>query len=65
MKNISTAILLFWTLCAGVGFTEKWVSNESLWKHVVTLDRVAWSERDGVKDINDQVDDLPLLGGFT
>ena len=34
------------------------IKESDLWKHVVTIDRIAWQESDGVKNINKSVDEL-------
>jgi hypothetical protein len=36
---------------------NRFINEQKLWKHVVTVDRLAWQERDGLKKINKQVDD--------
>ena len=56
MKNslliVSAFLVLINFLNAG-----KFISDQELWKHVVTVDRLAWQEREGIKKVNKIVDD--------
>ena len=36
-------------------------SEQKLWQHVVTVDRLAWEERDGIKKVNKLVDDQAFV----
>lgn len=49
--------LISLSLLIAPAYTARFIQDTDLWKHVVTVDRLAWQERDGIKKVNDQVDD--------
>jgi hypothetical protein len=42
-------------------FAGRHIDETNLWKHVVTIDRLAWQERQGVKKINKPVSDQEFI----
>ena len=53
-------ILVFLSLSPIPLFAQH-ISNSQLWKHVVTVDRLAWQEREGQKLINKRVNDQDFV----
>ena len=39
-------------LLQGKIIAAEYISDQKLWSHVVTIDRLAWQERNGTKKIN-------------
>jgi len=44
-----------------LGWAGKHISDNDLWSHVVTIDRLAWQEREDIKKVNKQVDDQDFV----
>lgn len=38
-------------------YADQHIDDKALWKHVVTVDRLAWAERSNIKKVNKQVND--------
>lgn len=56
-KTGLTGVLLLMMLSTYHGMAVRHIDTKSLWKHVVSLDRLAWEVQGGLIKINDQVDD--------
>jgi len=56
LKTILLFCLTVTTLLPSLA-ASRFISDQELWKHVVTIDRLAWQEREGVKKINKIVED--------
>lgn len=48
-------------LLSSHAFGSRHIGDKELWKHVVTIDRLAWQEREGIKKVNDMADDRVLV----
>jgi len=61
MKAINSKVfitfLLSITLISSSSFAGRYIQDSDLWKHVVTVDRLAWQEREGIKKVNKPVDE--------
>lgn len=49
--------LILFLQCFSSVHAQRFISDVDLWKHVVTIDRLAWDAREGVKKINKTVED--------
>lgn len=56
MRVPSLLIVLCLLNCVELS-AKRFISDQELWKHVVTVDRLAWEEREGLKKVNKQVDE--------
>lgn len=54
-------ILFLFIFIQSSAFATQKSSREDLWKHIVTIDRLTWQERESHKKINKQVDDINFV----
>jgi hypothetical protein len=54
-------ILLFFIFTQSSIFAVQNSSKQDLWKHIVTIDRLTWQERESLKKVNTQVQDINFV----
>ena len=55
--KILVSLLLSISFISSSAFAGRFIQDSDLWKHVVTVDRLAWQEREGIKKVNKPVDE--------